>query len=79
MKKHLVVSWIVLIVITGVASLLSILDVESSTILLILFLSLVKFLGVSFYFMEMNRSNSFWKVAILLFVTIFLLSATIIL
>ncbi len=38
----------------------------------ILSLGAIKFLGVSFYFMEMKKANIFWKVTISLFLVIFM-------
>jgi len=39
---------------------------------IILFLSAIKFLAVSFQFMELKRANSFWKVLISIFLIIFI-------
>ena len=36
-------------------------------------LGVLKFLGVTFYFMEMKKAHIFWKVAIILFLMIFMI------
>lgn len=64
--------WVVLIILTITIALVS--NSTLSTIqatILILGLSVVKFLGVSFYFMELRKAHLFWKISILFFVTIF--------
>lgn len=73
MKNQLFLKvWILLILLTISTALVS-----NSTIitaiaaLLILVLSVIKFMGVSFYFMELRKAHIFWKVAILIFLFIF--------
>jgi hypothetical protein len=38
----------------------------------ILFLSGLKFSLVAFHFMELKKANSFWKIAILLYIVLFI-------
>lgn len=42
--------------------------------LLILMLFVIKFLLVSFHFMELKKANSFWKISIQVIVLVFFLS-----
>ena len=65
--------WMVLIVLTICTALIANSTLlYSNAVLLILIISVVKFLGVSFYFMELRKANVFWKIAVLLFVLIFI-------
>lgn len=41
-------------------------------IAVILILAVLKFMGVSFYFMELHKAHLFWKVGLLLFLTLFI-------
>ena len=73
MKKHLFLTiWVVLILITIATA-----TVSNSTltikqaVMLILGLSVIKFLGVSFYFMELRKAHLFWKIAVLFYVIVF--------
>jgi len=73
MKKDLFLTvWLVLIILTITTALVS--NSPLSTIqaaMLILGLSVIKFLGVSFYFMELRKAHIFWKASILFYVLIF--------
>lgn len=73
MKKDLFLTvWLVLIILTITTALVS--NSALSTIqaaMLILGLSVIKFLGVSFYFMELRKAHIFWKASILFYVLIF--------
>jgi len=40
----------------------------------ILSLAVFKFIGVSFYFMELSKAHSFWKGAIIAFLGVFIIS-----
>ena len=70
MKKDLFLTvWLVLIILTITTALVS--NSALSTIqaaMLILGLSVIKFLGVSFYFMELRKAHIFWKASILFYV-----------
>jgi hypothetical protein len=59
--------WILLMVLT--AATLSLNYFNVSPILILVFFS-VKFLLVSFQFMELNKAHVFWKVSIVMFVSI---------
>ncbi len=68
--------WVVLIVLTIIVAIIS----ESNmlyTSILIIALSIVKFLGVSFYFMELRKSHPFWKLSVLIFVVLFAITVII--
>jgi len=73
MKKDLFLTvWLVLIILTITTALVS--NSPLSTIqaaMLILGLSVIKFLGVYFYFMELRKAHIFWKASILFYVLIF--------
>jgi len=73
MKKDLFLTvWLVLIILTITTALVS--NSALSTIqaaMLILGLSVIKFLGVSFYFMELRKAHVFWKVSVLFYVLLF--------
>jgi hypothetical protein len=74
MKKHLFLKvWIVLIVLTICTALIanSALFI-SNAVLLILILSVVKFLGVSFYFMELRKAHIFWKISVFMYALLFI-------
>ncbi|WP_298371064.1 cytochrome C oxidase subunit IV family protein [uncultured Lutibacter sp.] len=61
---------IVLIVLTIVSAIFSNSNLEfTSTIILIL--SIFKFVGVSFYFMELRKAHVFWKASVLIFLFLF--------
>lgn len=62
MKKSLVFTYGLLIVLTLVTALISNANLFSDDIiLLILFFSSIKFLLVAFQFMELKKANPFWK------------------
>ena len=73
MKKDFFVKvWMVLIILTFSTALVSISTlIISNAALIILGLSIVKFLGVSFYFMELRKAHMFWKSAIFIYVFLF--------
>ena len=70
MTKQNIITWILLLVLTVVAGFVS------STLLtfiipLILFLAVLKFIGVAFNFMEMKKAHVFWKILIIGYLAIF--------
>jgi hypothetical protein len=74
MKKEFLYTYIILILLTGtVAFLASVTIISKEMIFLIMGISAIKFLLVSFQFMELKKANSFWKVVVLLFWVCFLL------
>lgn len=74
MKKQLNFKiWLVLLVISILAALIVKLDIGlnvAAAIILAFFM--LKFLLVSFYFMELKKANIFWKWAVTIFASVFL-------
>jgi hypothetical protein len=60
-----------LLVLTIISAALSNVD-NKYALICILLLAAFKFVGVSFYFMELKKAHSFWKVALLLFLILFI-------
>lgn len=60
--------WFFLIMLTLISALVS--SDKSNGSFIILSLAAFKFIGVSFYFMEIKKAHSFWKYSIVLFITI---------
>ena len=73
MKKNIFLKvLIVLILLTAVSALVSGKLLNSTyTVAIIISLSILKFIGVSFYFMELKNAHVFWKTSVLAFLTIF--------
>ena len=71
-KQQLLLIWIALIVLTILVALVSnmLRDLQYATIV-ILGISMLKFIGVSFYFMELKKAHVFWKVSILTYLFLF--------
>ena len=69
MKKNLFFTvWMVLIILTISTALVSnSAFVKSVATAIILVLSAIKFLVVSFYFMELRNSHNFWKYSIIIY------------
>ena len=66
MKKTLFITYGLLIVLTASTALISnTMSVSGLAIVLIMGLSVLKFLLVSFEFMELKKANSFWKVIVI--------------
>lgn len=66
MKKTLFITYGLLIVLTASTALISnMMTVSRIAIILIMGLSVLKFLLVSFEFMELKKANSFWKVSLI--------------
>ena len=59
-----------LIVLTLISAIVSTGE-QSYTVIGIIILAVLKFIGVSFYFMELKKANSFWKASILIFLMLF--------
>ncbi|WP_101448749.1 cytochrome C oxidase subunit IV family protein [Aquimarina sp. MAR_2010_214] len=77
MNKTAIYTWILLLILTVVSALFS--QVEGKYIVLvILILSVLKFIGVAFQFMELKNAHSFWKYAIIFFVLLFMVIVMII-
>lgn len=73
MKKDLFLNvWVLLIILTITTALISNAALSLTTAaILILGLSIVKFLGISFYFMELRKAHFFWKFSVLFYVIFF--------
>ncbi len=72
--------WVVLILLTITTALISntALSIKSAA-LLILGIAVVKFYGVSFYFMEVRKAHLFWKITLLFCVLLFFIISLLIL
>lgn len=66
MEKTYNITWLILILLTTVAILLSKIEMANASII-VLGLSFLKFVGVAFYFMELKNANVFWKVLLVVF------------
>jgi len=60
-----------LLVLTIISAAVSNVD-SRYTLIGILLLAALKFIGVSFYFMELKKAHAFWKVTLLLFLLLFI-------
>jgi hypothetical protein len=70
MHKTNTITYIILIALTIASALLSKLDTTYVAILILL-LAVIKFIGISFQFMELKKAHPFWKGAILGFLILF--------
>lgn len=70
MNKTEIITWGILIVLTIASALLS--GIQSKfTILLIIVISALKFIGVAFQFMELKNAHVFWKAILLSFLIVY--------
>lgn len=70
MQKSLTLTWIALVSLTFISA--SFAQWEGRyTVVIILALSALKFIGIAFQFMEIKNAHRFWKIIILAFVLIF--------
>ncbi|HRL71141.1 MAG TPA: cytochrome C oxidase subunit IV family protein [Flavobacterium sp.] len=66
MKKTLLFSYGLLILLTVVTALISnFVSTASLVVGLVMGLSMLKFILVSFEFMELKKANSFWKISVI--------------
>lgn len=70
MKKQSSITWIILLVLTVIAGLISGSSYEYISIFILLFASL-KFVGVAFDFMEMRKANRAWQVLLIAYLLLF--------
>lgn len=70
MTKQNIITWIILLVLTVIAGLVSSTSL-TYVIPLILFLAALKFIGVAYNFMEMKKANVFWKILLVGYLVIF--------
>lgn len=70
MTKQNIITWVLLMILTVIAGLVS--SANSVYIIpLILLLAVLKFMGVAFNFMELKKANVFWKVIVVCFLILF--------
>ena len=69
-KREFIIVWIVLLLFTVVSAIISISVMELKTEI-ILGLAILKFIGVTFYFMNLKKAHVFWKLSIVLFLLLF--------
>lgn len=67
MQKSLRTTYILLIALTLLVVVLNQFEHSKGLVILILSISLIKFLTVAFQFMELKSAHSFWKVAIVFY------------
>ena len=70
MNKQNIITWIILLILTVFAGLVSG-TVLTYIVPLILLLAVLKFMGVAFKFMEMNKAHVFWKILLISYLVIF--------
>jgi hypothetical protein len=70
-KKPFLYVLIVLIALTILSAIVSNSQISYASNLIML-LSALKFLAVAFYFMELRLANTFWKVLLISFLTLFI-------
>ena len=63
--------WILLVILTVVVGVISSFPFNYAVVA-ILVLSGIKFIGVSFYFMELKKAHIFWKISVLIYLLLFL-------
>ena len=73
MKKITTITWVLLIILTIASALVSKIEGEY-IVLIILFLAVLKFIGIAFQFMELKKAHSFWKGSIIVFLIVFILT-----
>jgi hypothetical protein len=73
MEKSLLVKvWILLVLLTISSALVgNNFPHYKYIIAIIIGLTLVKFLGISFYFMRLRKANLFWKTAVIIYLLLF--------
>ena len=70
MKNAATITWFILILLTITSALVSKLE-SKYVVLIILTLSVLKFFGIAFQFMEIKKAHVFWKTLIIGFVFLF--------
>jgi len=68
--KKLNITLSILILLTVIAVVTSELEMKYAAFALLGF-AIIKFIGVAFFFMDLRKAHTFWKVAILIFLLIF--------
>ncbi len=70
MTKQNTITWVLLMILTILAGWVSGLSTPY-LVPIILVLAILKFLGVTYHFMEMNKAHTVWKILILGYVFVF--------
>ena len=70
MTKQNTITWLLLMGLTVIAGLVSSASI-TYMVPLILLLAILKFIGVTFSFMEIKKANPFWRVLIICYLIIF--------
>uniref|UniRef100_UPI004047D4CE cytochrome C oxidase subunit IV family protein n=1 Tax=Mariniflexile sp. TaxID=1979402 RepID=UPI004047D4CE len=70
MHKTTTITYIILISLTITSAILSKLNIPY-VVIIILLLAVLKFIGISFQFMELKKANPFWKGMVLGFLLLF--------
>lgn len=70
MTKQNTITWVLLMALTVIAGLVSSASI-AYMVPLVLLLAILKFIGVSFNFMEIKKANLFWKVLLLSYLIVF--------
>jgi len=70
MNKRITFVWVLLVLLTVAVGFIASLSLNIAVILILL-LSSLKFIGVTFYFMELKKAHIFWKVSILIYLSLF--------
>jgi len=70
MNKNTTLVWILLVLLTVTVGVISSLHLNMAVILILL-LSSLKFIGVTFYFMELKKAHLFWKISVLIYLLLF--------
>ncbi|WP_299522409.1 cytochrome C oxidase subunit IV family protein [uncultured Lutibacter sp.] len=70
MNSRIIFVWILLVLLTVAVGVISSFPFNYTTVA-ILGLSAIKFIGVSFYFMELKKAHIFWKISVLMYVLLF--------
>jgi len=70
MKNRTIIVWVILVLLTIAVGVISSLSLSNAAIVIIV-LSVIKFIGVSFYFMELKKAHVFWKASVLIYLLLF--------
>ncbi len=71
-KKNLLSTWILLVFFTALIVFFSSFFADKIYLkFIVIFVSVLKFLAISFYFMEMKKAHTFWKASIIIFLVLF--------
>jgi len=77
MKASALITWLILIILTIISAVFSKLDLRFK-VSIILVLTMLKFAGVAFQFMELKKAHPFWKIMIGAYLVIFITTILII-